>query len=359
MSLGFLPIVLTMVLCLFIAQDYAVYIGTATGLLASLRTSFVKGVKVPRFILYLSTAILVVFTLATFIYCKYCPYGYLPLTLEMSTFITMAILYMHKSRFVNYFVKRQDSCSKHFYAQGAESAIVSARIFLIVAATHYAVVLLTLLFSSSFVKENPVLFHRYLPLLVFVLSILFNEIAIMYFNKITKHIEYVPIVTKEGHVVGRTMALEAINYKNKFINPVIRVAAYTQGKLYLAKRSMSCILDKGKVDVPMECYLRYNEQVEKGALRLVKSVFPKAKTHTPFFTTTYHYETAVTNRLIYLFIVEVEDPSLLINPNLKEAKLWSFEEIEKASKDQFCECFLQEYTHIKEVICTREKYKEF
>ena len=359
MSYGFVPILITMVLCLFIAQDYAVYIGTTCGALASLRTALIKGVKVPRFILYLSTAILLLFTLATFIYCKYCPYGYLPLTIELSTVITMAILYMHKERFVNYFIKRQDSCSKRFYAQGAESAIVSARIFLLVASAHFIFVLLLLLIDNTLLTTKPILFNRYLPVLVFILTLVFNEIAILYFNKITKHIEYVPIVTKDGIVIGRTMALEAIKYKNAFINPVIRIAAYSEGKLYLANRSMNCIVDKGKLDIPMECYLRYGEEVEKGATRLIKSAFPKAKESTPFFNIMYHYENELTNRLIYLFIVEVENSENLNNPNFKNGQLWSFKEIEQTPKDRFSACFLHEYEHLKEVICIREKYKEF
>ena len=139
----------------------------------------------------------------------------------------------------------------------------------------------------------------------------------------------------------------------------MRIAAYSQGKIYLSNRSMNCIIDRGKLDMPMECYLRYEEEIEKGAQRLIKSAFPKAKGSAPFFNIRYHYENELTNRLIYLFIVEVDDPTNLVNPNFKNGKLWSFTEIEELPKDRFSECFLHEYDHLKEVICTREKYKEF
>lgn len=360
MSLGFLPILITMVLCLFIAQDIAIYIGTGIGALASLRTAIVKGAKVPRFILYISTAILFLFTIATFVYCRYCPYGYLPLTIEISTFIMMAILYMHKGRFVNYFLSKQDSCSKRFFVQGAESAIVSSRIFLMVGIIHFALVLLLMIISQPFLETHILIFNRYLPPLVFILTIIFNQIALLYFNRITKHIEYVPIVNKQGNVLGKAMAVEAIKNKNAYINPVIRIAAISKGQLYLCNRSQNCIIDKGKMDIPMECYLRYGESLEEGANRLLKQAFPKVKGVEPFFNIMYHFENKYTNRLIYLFIMETDNPDLLYNMNFKNGRLWSLSEIDiQLNQDVFSQCFKHEYEHMKEVICIREKYKEF
>ncbi|EGJ70956.1 putative transmembrane protein [Bacteroides coprosuis DSM 18011] len=359
MSLGFLPILVTIVLCLFISQDIAIYIGTGIGALASLRTAVVKGAKVPRFILYISTIILFLFTVATFVYCKYCPYGYLPLTIEISAFIMMAILYMHKQRFINFFIDRQDSCSKRFYAQGAESAVVAARIFLMVASIHFALILVLMMTAHPILETHIILFNRYLPPIVFLLTIVFNQIAIFYFNRITRHIEYVPIVNKQGAVIGKTMALEAIRYKNEYINPVIRIAAFSQGKLYLCNRSQNCIIDQDKIDIPMECYLKYGETLEHGAKRLIKNAFPKVKGVDPFFNIMYHFENKHTNRLIYLFMVETDNPDLLYNLNFKNGRLWTFQEVEaQMGKNMFSECFKHEYQHLKEVICTREKYKE-
>ena len=45
------------------------------------------------------------------------------------------------------------------------------------------------------------------------------------------HTEYVPIVSTKGDVIGKTPAIEAVNYKNAYINPVIRIAISTHGML--------------------------------------------------------------------------------------------------------------------------------
>lgn len=359
MSLGFIPLLITVVLCLFIAQDIAVYIGTSIGALASLLSVFAKKPIVPKYILFMSTAILLTFTIATFIYSDYCPYGYLPLTIEISTFVMMAVLFMHKGRFIKFIGRRQSSCSKRFYVQGAESAIVSSRIYLLVAGTHLLSILIFLLFADTFLNDYHTLINRYSPSIVFIITILFNQIAILYFNKITANMEFVPVVNKQGAVIGKKIALEAINYNNEYINPVIRIAAISNGKVYLCRRSQNCIIDRDKMDIPMECYLKYGEKIEDGANRLIRNAFPKISDINPFFNIKYHFENEYTNRLIYLFILDTDQPEFLENLRFKEGRLWTLEEIDaQLDKDTFSECFKNEYEHLKELIYIREKYRE-
>ena len=173
------------------------------------------------------------------------------------------------------------------------------------------------------------------------------------------HTEYVPIVNTKGNVIGKSLAIEAINYKNAYINPVIRIAVSTHGMIFLCDRPMTAILDKGKTDIPMECYLRFGESLTDGVSRLVQNALPEAKGIKPEFNIVYHFENEVTNRLIYLFIADIEDDAILCNPHFKDSKLWSFKQIEEnLGKGFFGSCFEDEYEHLKSVICTREKYKE-
>ena len=84
MSLGYIPVIISIVLCEFITQDTAIYIGTGIGLLYSYYSMHRKGVRIPNFILYISTAILVLLTIAALIPGDYVPPGALPLTVEVS-----------------------------------------------------------------------------------------------------------------------------------------------------------------------------------------------------------------------------------------------------------------------------------
>ena len=67
MSLGFIPVIVSILLCEFITQDISIYIGTGIGLIYSYRSLSRKGARIPNFILYISTGILTLLTLASFI----------------------------------------------------------------------------------------------------------------------------------------------------------------------------------------------------------------------------------------------------------------------------------------------------
>ena len=58
MSLGFIPVIVSILLCEFITQDISIYIGTGIGLIYSYRSLSRKGARIPNFILYISTGIL-------------------------------------------------------------------------------------------------------------------------------------------------------------------------------------------------------------------------------------------------------------------------------------------------------------
>lgn len=193
MSLGYIPVIISIVLCEFITQDTAIYIGTGIGLLYSYYSMHRKGVRIPNFILYISTAILVLLTIAALIPGDYVPPGALPLTVEVSILIPMLILYLHKKRFINYFLKKKEVCSKRLFAQGAESAIVSAHIVLILGILHFIAISLAMFFVHPLEDPAKWIIFNFLPPAIFVLAIIFNQISIHYFNKLMAHTEYVPL----------------------------------------------------------------------------------------------------------------------------------------------------------------------
>lgn len=359
MSLGFIPVIISIVLCEFITQDTAIYIGTAIGIIGIYLSRSRKGILTPNFILYIATGVLALVSFAVLIPGDSVPTGALPLTLEVSILIPMLILYMHKKKFINHFLAQIGPCNKRLFEQRVEVSVVSARIALIFGILHFIIISIVIVFQETPGKTSVLILYKILPPTVFVMSILFNQIAIHFFNHLMSHSEYVPIVNTKGDVIGKTPVTEAINYKNAYINPVIRIAASIHGMLFLCERSPIDILDKNKVDIPMECYLRYGESLKTGAVRLLNNALPQAKDTKPEFNIAYHFENEVTNRLIYLFIVDLDDDSILCTPRFRNSKLWSFKQIEdNLNKGLFSSCFEDEYEHLKNIICIREKYKE-
>jgi hypothetical protein len=52
MSLGYIPVIISIILCEFIIQDIAIYIGAGVGVLSSIYMWQRKGPHIPQFILY-------------------------------------------------------------------------------------------------------------------------------------------------------------------------------------------------------------------------------------------------------------------------------------------------------------------
>mgnify|MGYP000207811147 CR=1 FL=1 len=291
---------------------------------------------------------------------RYLEFEMFPLTLEISTLIPVVIIFLNRKRFLAHQISQSQKCCKQLFAQGAESAIVTTRVVVIIAFLHFLGVFITILLPGPLSETSRDVLFRYCPPAVFILSILFNQFGILYFNQVMEHTAFVPIVNTKGDVIGRSLAVDAINKKNEYINPVVRIAVSHNGMLYLRPRPQRCILDRGKTDIPMECYLLYGETLEQGIVRLVRQAFPQAPIQDLQFNIMYHFENKVTNRLIYLFILDVEDDNLLRDKQVKDGKLWTFQQIEhNLGKNFFSCCFENEYEHLKDVICTGEKYKEF
>ena len=80
MSMGFIPVIISILLCEFITQDTAIYIGTVIGIVGVYLSYHRKGILLPNFILYISAGILILLSLAALIPGDYVPEGALPLS---------------------------------------------------------------------------------------------------------------------------------------------------------------------------------------------------------------------------------------------------------------------------------------
>lgn len=126
------------------------------------------------------------------------------------------------------------------------------------------------------------------PPLVFISGILFNQFGIFYFNIVMNHTVFVPIVNTKGDVMGKAIASEAINRKNDYINPVIRIAVASHGMLFLLPRPKCNVFEKDKIDLLMEGYLIYGETLEQGAHRILRQTLPTAPLDHLHFNFMYH-----------------------------------------------------------------------
>ncbi len=359
MSLGFIPVIVSILLYEIITKDISIYIGTGVGILYSVYTFLGKGKYIPHFILYTTTIMLIIMTLATLIFGSCCPNSYFPITLEVCAIIPTSIFYLRKKNVIGE-QEHQPKCCMEELSPGAISAIVSIKVVLIIAIIHFIAITIALMFFRPLSELTENILFRFCPPTVFLVSILFNQYGIRFFNKAMEHSAFVPVVNIKGDVLGRRLASDVPKGKGIYIHPIIRIAISYKSMLYLQPRSQYCIVETGKTDIPMECYLLYGESLEKGVNRLIKKTLPISCIKDVKFNIMYHFENEETNRLIYLFLLELNDDSVLLGKKVGNGKLWTPKQIEhNLGKNFFCRSFEHEYEHLREVIDTREKYKEF
>ena len=295
MSLGFIPVIISIILCEFITQDMSIYIGAGVGLLFSIYSMRHRGTHVPQIILYCTTGMLLLLSVTTLFLVNYCPRFMLPFTLEISAIIPPFIIYLNRRRFLDYHMSQTQKCCKQLFAQGAEAAIVSARVILIISLLHFLIIFLAVLVSYPLGDTTRHILFYVAPPLVFISGILFNQFGIFYFNIVMNHTVFVPIVNTKGDVMGKAIASEAINRKNDYINPVIRIAVASHSMLFLLPRPKCNVFEKDKIDLLMEGYLIYGETLEQGAHRILRQTLPTAPLDHLHFNFIYHFENEATS----------------------------------------------------------------
>lgn len=358
MSLGFAPILISTILCLFIAPDISLYIGAGAGFLSCIVALFNKKQRVPNPALYISTAILVVYSIVALIRPAAVQISWLPAALEITLLIPLIIFCASKKKIVNHFFHHKDKKKTHYILQSLESTVVSVRVMIILQAIHFTISAFIAVTNSPISENAYRILFRIMPSVVIIICILVNQFGLLYFNRLVGHLRYIPIVTKKGEVVGKALKSEIENYKNTFINPIIRIAVVNDGMLFLCQRDFDCILDSGKIDLPMETFPNFQETLDEAVDRLLKTHFTDTSKLNPALTVRYHFKNDTVNRLVYLYIVEVENDSMLSDDNFVCCKLWTFQQIEQnLNMDFFADCFEYEYEHLKNVIYIREKYK--
>ena len=216
---------------------------------------------------------LILMTLATLIFGSCCPNSYFPITLELCAIIPTSIFFLRKKSALGE-QERQPRCCMDELSPGRISAIVSIRVVLIIAIIHFIAITIALIFFRPLSELTQYILFRLCPPIVFLVSILFNQYGIRFFNKAMEYSAFVPVVNTKGDVLGRRLASDVPKEKGAHIHPIIRIAISYKSMLYLQPRSEYCIVETGKTDIPMECYLLYGESLENGVNRLINKTLP-------------------------------------------------------------------------------------
>ena len=253
-------------------------------------------------------------------------------------------------------MSQTQKCCKQLFAQGAEAAIVSSRVILIISLLHFLIIFLAVLVSYPLGDTTRHILFYVAPPLVFISGILFNQFGIFYFNIVMNHTVFVPIVNTKGDVMGKPSPQRPSTGKTTISIRSSGLPLPSHGMLFLLPAPNATFFEKDKIDLLMEGYLIYGETLEQGAHRILRQTLPTAPLDHLHFNFMYHFENEATNRLVYLFTLDLDDDSILCNKNFKGGKLWTFQQMEhNLGRNFFSSCLEYEFEHLEAIIYTREK----
>jgi len=159
-------------------------------------------------------------------------------------------------------------------------------------------------------------------------------------------IEYFPIVTEEGVVIGKASRAEC--HSGTFLlHPVIHLHVFnSQGELYLQKRAPDKDIQPGKWDTSVGGHVDYGEEIVVALLREVREELGMTDFN-PIFLQRYKFVSDREAELVHSYYT-IYDGDVQPDPvEISEGRFWKITDIENnLGKNVFTPNFESEYTKV-------------
>ena len=148
-------------------------------------------------------------------------------------------------------------------------------------------------------------------------------------NKVkAKKIEWLPVIDKEGKVIGKATREECKNNKT-LIYPIIRLHIFNYGKeIFLQKRTMKTTIQPGKWDAAVAGHVVFGETIEDAVKREAAEELNLTDFNFQHIEKRMFYG-ETTTAMMFIFVAITDGP---IQPNPKETSGGQFFDFKKAKR---------------------------
>lgn len=139
--------------------------------------------------------------------------------------------------------------------------------------------------------------------------------------------EYLPIVTNEGSVIGKTTRTN-VHSGSFLLHPVVHLHVFNpEGELYMQKRSMDKDIQPGKWDTSVGGHVQYGEKISDALQREVSEELGISDSE-PIFAFKYTFRSAIEYELVHTYYTVYSGIITPCPDEISEGKFWKLNEIE-------------------------------
>ncbi|VBB44618.1 conserved membrane hypothetical protein [uncultured Paludibacter sp.] len=206
----------------------------------------------------------------------------------------------------------------------------------------FTILFLILQYKYHDINHHYIKTLNYIYLVSIMLIILYEIIRVSFIrNRLIKE-DWIPIITKQGKIVGSELYLNKVFGERKYTHPVIRMHIIDDGKILLQRHNNENHSGYQLWDTPINTHVRIGESIQQALYREVKSMYGVELKNTVFLSN-YSHENNVEFEYVFLFVT-CKFPPINFSNNDLTTKWWTPKQIkENFESGIFTEEFKCEY----------------
>lgn len=159
---------------------------------------------------------------------------------------------------------------------------------------------------------------------------------------------WLPIVTREGKVVGKIQRLSSLSDRRRYMHPIVRGILIKDGQILMQKPVEGDVFYKPLWDNMIDNHIGIGEKTESCLKKTALKRFGIEKVKS-FCLTEYIHATPYEYQYVFVFIIADYSSEIIPNPKrIAQMKWWTFTEIEEnLNAGIFDERFIKEYDLLK------------
>lgn len=275
--------------------------------------------------------------------------GYFSLMVELVVLFVFFLFYLFRE-YLRKKITASRRKNKDYALLQLSFDVTISRVAMLILALHLLITVVYLqLFSHH---RSPGLDFLILHLLLALFIICQFAYEFIHFRMLRaklKEEKWLPIINENGGVNGKIAESIARAEGSKYMYPIVRVALTSQGRIFLGERAGDADIDPKLLDHPFEANVYFKESLEEAVASAIES--NKDLDLDPRFMIKYTFLSENAKRLVYLYCVNILDPALLNELNLKDGKWWTSNQVkENLQSGIFSEMFEQEFDFLDSTV---------